>query len=255
MNHADDIHELAALLPFYANGRLDAGQRARIDAALATMPELRAELAEVQALQAQIQAAGERSHGADPASPAERLRKLQARIAAETSDSQPPAPRLDASTTATPTTPTSMASASTPQPTQTVSGAPAAQSRSGSRRPRFRPALGTALAAGLAVVCIVQGAMLYRLQSDGEGNGYASLSGPTDRAATGGARFTLRFRADTPWSDIQALCDQLDLRIVGGPQDGMIDVAPSGELDASQVEAVEAALKRSPSVAFVGRQG
>ena len=250
MNHADDIHELAALLPFYANGRLDAGQRARIDAALATMPELRAELVEIQALQAQIQAAGERSHGADPASPAERLRKLQARIAAETSDLKPPAPRLDASTT-----PALMASASTAQPTQTASGVPAAQSRSGSRRPRFRPALGTALAAGLAVVCIVQGAMLYRLQSDGEGNGYASLSGPTDGAATGGARFTLRFRADTPWSDIQALCDRLDLRILGGPQDGMIDVAPSGELDASQVEAVEAALKRSPSVAFVGRQG
>lgn len=250
MNHADDIHELATLLPFYANGRLDAGQRARIDAALATMPELRAELAEVQALQAQIQAAGERSHGADPASPAERLRKLQARIAAETSDSEPPAPRLDASTT-----PSSMASPSTAQPTQTASGAPTAQSRSGSRRPRFRPALGTALAAGLAVVCIVQGAMLYRLQSDDEGNGYASLSGPTDGVATGSARFTLRFRADTPWSDIRALCDRLDLRIIGGPQDGMIDVAPAGELDASQVKAVEAALKRSPSVAFVGRQG
>lgn len=245
MNHTDDIHELARLLPFYANGRLDAGQRARIDAALATMPELRAELAEVQALQALIQAAGERSPEVEPASPAERLRKLQARIAAETSDSEPPAPRLDAS----------MTSASTAQPTQTASGAPTAQSRSGSRRPRFRPALGTALAAGLAVVCIVQGAMLYRLQSDGEGVGYASLSGPTDGAATGGARFTLRFRADTPWSDIQALCDRLDLRIIGGPQDGMIDMAPAGELDASQVEAVEAALKRSPSVAFVGRQG
>lgn len=245
MNHTDDIHELAALLPFYANGRLDAEQRARIDAALATMPELRAELAEVQALQAQIQITGERSPGVDPASPAERLRKLQARIAAETSDSKPPAPRPDAS----------MTSASTAQPNRTASGTPTAQSRSGSRRSRSRPVLGTALAAGLAVICIVQGGMLYRLQSDGEGNGYASLSGPTDGAATGGARFTLRFRADTPWSDIQALCERLDLRIVDGPEDGMIDVAPVGELDASQVEAVEAALKRWPSVAFVGRQG
>lgn len=97
--------------------------------------------------------------------------------------------------------------------------------------------------------------MLYRLQSDGGGDGSASLSGPTDRTATGGARFTLRFRADTPWSDIQSLCDHLDLRIVGGPEDGMIDVAPTGELDASQVEAVDAALKRWPSVAFVRRQG
>jgi hypothetical protein len=249
MNHADDMHELAGLLPFYANGRLDAEQRARIDAALATMPELRAELAEVRALQAQIQASGERSHGVEPTSPAERLRKLQARIAAETSDSKPPAPQLNASTT-----PASITSASTPQPAQTASGAPTAQSP-GSHRPRFRPSLSLALAAGLAVVCIVQSAMLYRSQSDGEGNGYASLSGPTDRTSTGGARFTLRFRADTPWSDIQALCDRLNLRIVAGPADGMIDVAPADELDAAQVETVEAALKRSPSVAFVGRQG
>lgn len=255
MNHADDIHELAALLPFYANGRLDAGQRARIDAALATMPELRAELAEVQALQTQIQAAGERSPGAEPISPPERLRRLQARIAAETSDSKHPVARLDASTTSASTTPTSITSASMAQSIQTASGTPGAPSRSGSRRRRFRPALGTALAAGLAVVCILQGAMLYRLQSDGDGNGYASLSGPTDPAAAGSARFTLRFRADTPWSDIQALCDRLDLRIVGGPEDGMIDVAPAGELDAAQVDAVEAALERSPAVAFVGRQG
>lgn len=250
MNHADDIHELAGLLPFYVSGRLDAEQRAQVDAALATMPELRAELAEVQALQARIKTSGERSLGVEPASPAERLRKLQARIAAETPDSEPAAPRLNA-----PTTPASMTSASTAQPTRTGSGAPAVQAPFGSRRPRFRPPLSTALAAGLAVVCIGQSAMLYRLQSDGEGDGYASLSGPTDRAATSGPRFTLRFRADTPWSDIQALCDHLDLRIVDGPEDGMIDVAPTGELDAAQVEAVEAALKRSPSVAFVGRQG
>ncbi len=250
MNHTNDIHELAGLLPFYANDRLDAEQRARIDAALATMPELRAELAEVLALRAQIQACGERSHGVEPASAAERLRKLQARIAAETSDSNPPAPRPDASTTLV-----SMTSASTAQPARTASGASTAQSHFGSRRPRFRRSLSMALAAGLAVVCIVQSVMLYRLQSDGEGNGYASLSGPTDRAVTGGTRFTLRFRADTPWSEIEALCNRLNLRIVDGPEDGMIDVAPAGELDAAQVEAVEAALKRSPSVAFVGRQG
>lgn len=249
MNHPDDMHELAALLPFYANGRLDAEQRARIDAALATMPELRAELAEVRALQAQVQAAGERAHGVAPASTAERLRKLQARIAAESSDSTPSAPPLSAATP-----PASITSASTPQPAQTANAAPTAQSRSGSPRLRFRPSLSLALAAGLAVVCIVQGAMLYRLQSDGEGNGYASLSGPTDPTATGATRFTLRFRADTPWSDIQALCDRLNLRIVAGPADGMIDVAPVGELDAAQVETLEAALKRSPSVAFVGRQ-
>ena len=246
MNHADDFNELAGLLPFYANGRLAPGQRARIDAALETMPELRAELAEVQALQARIKTSGDRSLGVDaPVSSAERLHRLQARIAAETSDSKPPASRLDASA----------ATAPTAQPTRTASGARTAQAPFDSRRPRSRPALRMALAAGLAIVCVVQGAMLYRLQSDGEGVEYASLSGPTDPAAMGDARFTLRFRADTTWSEIQALCDQLNLRIVDGPEDGMIDVAPTDAPDAVQVEAVEAALKRSPSVVFVGRQG
>lgn len=245
MNHADDFNELAGLLPFYANGRLDAEQCARIDAALETMPALRAELAEVQALQARIKTSGDRSLGVEPASQAERLRRLQERIAAETSDSKPQASRLDASTASIPTT----------QPTQIASGARTAQAPFDSRRPRSRPALRMALAAGLAIVCMVQAAMLYRLQSDGEGGEYASLSGPTDRAAIGDARFTLRFRADTSWSEIQALCDRLNLRIVDGPEDGMIDVAPTDALDAAQVEAVETALERSPSVVFVGRQG
>ncbi|KRD76033.1 hypothetical protein [Lysobacter sp. Root983] len=249
MNHTDDIHELAGLLPFYANGRLDAEQRARIDAALATMPELRAELAEVREFQAQIQASGQRSLGAEPASPADRLRKLQARIAAETADSNRPVPLFDASTASAP------AAQETAQPARIEVGAPAAQTSFGSRRPRYRPWLSKALAAGLALVCMVQAVMLYRLRSDGENAEYASLSGPTDRAAAAGVRFSLRLRADAPWSDVQALCEQLNLRIVDGPEDGMIDVAPTDGLDAAQIEAIEAALKRSPSVAFVGRQG
>jgi hypothetical protein len=250
MNHADDFDELAGLLPFYANGRLDAGQRARIDAALATMPALRAELAEVQALQARIKASGERLPGVESAPPAERLRTLQARIAAETSGAKPSASRPEASTaSASPT------SAPAAHPIQAASREPAAQARSAARRPRFRPSLGMALAAGLAIVCIGQAAMLYRLRSVGGSDEYASLSGPTDRPAAGGVRFTLRFRADTPWSDIQTLCEQLHLRIVDGPDDGRIDAAPADTLDAAQAEAVESALKRSPAVMFVGRQG
>lgn len=245
MNHTDDIQELAGLLPFYVNGRLDAQQRARIDAALATMPELRAELAEVQAFQAQILASGKRSLGADPETPAERLRKLQARIAADTEHSKPRTPEFDASAVSAPTT----------RPTPVEVGAPVAQAPFGSRRPRSRLPWSRALAAGLAVVCMVQAAMLYRLQSDGEGAEYASLSGPTDRTAAAGVRYSLRLRADTPWSDVQALCEQLNLRIVGGPEDGVIDVAPTDEPDAARSEAIEAALKRSPSVVFAGRQG
>lgn len=240
MNHADDFDELAALLPFYANGTLDAAQRARVDAALATMPELRAELAEVQALQAQIKTSGARMLEAESLSPAERLRALQARIAAETTGSA---------------SETSDSQASTAQPTVMAMPA-AARTRIGSRRSRFRPSFGMALAAGLAAICIVQGVMLHRLQSDADRDDtYASLSGQTDHAPASGPRFTLRFQTDTRWSEVQALCEGLNLRIVSGPEEGMIDVAPTGGLNPSQIEALEAALKQSSSVAFVGREG
>lgn len=240
MNPADDFDELAALLPFYANGRLDAERRARVDAALATMPDLRAELVEVQALQAHIKTSGARMFETESSSPADRLRALQARIAAETAPSASETP------------------ASQPSPAQPILTAtpPAARTRIGSRRSRFRPSLGLALAAGLAAICIFQGVMLHRLQSDTDRDDtYASLSGQTDHASTSGPRFTLRFQTDTRWSEVQALCEGLNLRIVSGPEEGMIDVAPTDGLNPSQIEALEAALKRSSSVAFVGRQG
>ena len=245
MNHADDFDELAALLPFYANGRLDPAQRARIEAALATMPTLRAELAEVQALHTQIKTSSARiaepQDGPETRSQAERLRNLQARIAAETQASAPATP---------------VAQTRSAPPTTTAPPA-ALQARIGSRRSRFRPSFGMALAAGLAAISIVQGVMLHRLQSDAarSDDTYASLSGPTEHATPAGPRFSLRFRAETNWSDIQTLCERLNLRIVSGPEEGMIDVAPTDGLNPSQIEALEAALKRSSSVAFVGRQG
>lgn len=245
MNHIDDFDELAALLPFYANGRLGAAQRARIDAALAAMPALRAELTEVQALHARIKTSGARiaepQIESETPSQTERLRNLQARIAAETQASAPatPAPQ-------------------TRPPSATMTAPPAAaHARIGSRRSRFRPSFGMALAAGLAAICIVQGVMLHRLQSDVAGGGetYASLSGATDHAPPAGPRFSVRFRAETDWSDIQTLCERLNLRIVNGPEEGMIDLAPTSGLNAAQLDALEASLKQSSSVAFVGRQG
>ena len=98
--------------------------------------------------------------------------------------------------------------------------------------------------------------MLHRLQSDADRDDtYATLSGQTDHAPASGPRFTLRFQADTRWSEIQALCERLNLRIVSGPEEGMIDVTPTDKLNQAQMRALEAALKQSSSVAFVGRQG
>jgi anti-sigma factor RsiW len=259
MSQADDFDELAALLPFYVNGSLDAEQRARIDAALTTMPALRAELLEVQAIHARVKISGARMVGSDVLAPTERLRNLQARIAAAEAAEKPPAdgsadmptnPLSDTASRISAAKPASIQQASV----QLVPSAPA-HAHFGARQPRFRPSWSMALAAGLAAVSLIQGVMLYRLQSgDERGGEYTSLSGPTDVAGRSGPRFAVRFQADTRWSDVQALCERLNLRIVRGPEEGMIDLAPSAELDDKQIDAIEMALKQSPSVVFVGRQ-
>lgn len=246
MNQDDDPDALAALLPFYASGRLDAAQRARIDAALATQPALRAELAEVRALQAQIRRAGERLQE-DPsasasASSAARLDGLLSRIAAS-------------STVASPSAAAPVAAASEPAPP--AIDLDAERSRRAPPASSARPRLAMAIAAGLAIVCIAQGVMLHRRSADrGPRDGeYASLSGPSDDAAATGVRFTVRFGAQTSWSEVQGLCARLRLRIVGGPEEGRVDVAPIDRLTPAQGDALEAELKRSPAVVFVGRQG
>lgn len=239
MTQEDDLDALAALLPFYANGRLDPAQRARIDAALETQPALRAELAEVRSLQAQVRRSGERLQGSEPVSPSVRLDGLLARIAAEV-----PAPAAEAPPEAA-------------GPAQPAIDLLVVRPRIAPRPPNSPSRLTMAIAAGLAIVCIAQGVMLYRLdidpdRRDGE---YASLSGPSDDAAAMGIRFTVRFSAQASWSDVQGLCERLRLRIVRGPEEGRVDVAPVDRLSPAQGDALEAALKRSPSIVFVGRQG
>jgi anti-sigma factor RsiW len=49
-------HEIAELLPFYANGTLDAAERARVDAELAACPSCAAELRELQSLAGALKA-------------------------------------------------------------------------------------------------------------------------------------------------------------------------------------------------------
>jgi hypothetical protein len=49
-------HEIAELLPFYANGTLDAAERARVEAELATCASCASELRELQALSASLKA-------------------------------------------------------------------------------------------------------------------------------------------------------------------------------------------------------
>ncbi|HEV2642727.1 MAG TPA: zf-HC2 domain-containing protein, partial [Candidatus Elarobacter sp.] len=49
-------HDIAELLPFYANGTLDAAERARVEAELASCTDCASELRELQALATTLQA-------------------------------------------------------------------------------------------------------------------------------------------------------------------------------------------------------
>lgn len=70
-------HDVAELLPFYANGTLDAGERARVEAELATCPACADELRELEGLGVALQARAD----ATPPVPAAVLDRALARIA------------------------------------------------------------------------------------------------------------------------------------------------------------------------------
>jgi hypothetical protein len=71
-------HDIAELLPFYANGTLDAGDRARVEAELATCAACAAELHDLETLAASLKA---RAQGTPPF-PSHVLDDVMARIAA-----------------------------------------------------------------------------------------------------------------------------------------------------------------------------
>jgi anti-sigma factor RsiW len=280
---ADSFDALAALLPFYVNGQLSPEERARVEAGLAGMPELRAELAEVQALSALVKRSGAEWTGSaaaeglpevrsdaqseaasEPAlaSPPARLQRLMARIEEEASARATSAEASPQGASAQTQQADSMQQAlpSEPPPQvlpfpQTPKHIPATSDRAPQRQPfrqrLFQPPYSMALAAGLAAVALVQAGLLMRAQPP-EDETYASLSG-TGQPAPAAIIFSLRLKPETPWGEVIDLLNRRDLRIVAGPRDGMIDVAPNAALSVAQTEALEEALQASPLVVFVGR--
>ncbi len=228
MSEADSFDALAALLPFYVNGTLPPEQHAKVVAALAQMPELRTELAEVEAVTALVKGGGAEWVSVDATAPAARLEKLMSRIAED-------APRSAVAAVQ-----------------RTGAGSSDSNIRSLPFRQRlFRPPYSMALAAGLAAVAVVQGGLLLSRQAPSD-DGYSSLSGPEQSQRSAGL-FTLRLKSSAGWGDVLAFLDSQDLRIVAGPQDGMIDVAPKASLTPSQIDALERSLRSSPLIVFVGR--
>ncbi len=244
MSEADSFDALAALLPFYVNGSLPPEQHARVAAALAQMPELRAELVEVQAVAALVKGGGAELVGDDMAAPAARLEKLMTRLVEEPLAEEPLAEK-QSQTAITPLQRATVSSLDSPSsPSRNVRPLPF-------RERLFRPPYSMALAAGLAAVAVVQGGLLISRQAQTD-DSYASLSGP-EHSQRSASLFTLRLQSSARWGDVLAFLDSQDLRIVAGPQDGMIDVAPNAALSPTQIDALERALRASPLVVFVGR--
>lgn len=217
----DDRSGVAHLLPFYVNGALPPADRARVEAALASDPDLRAELEAVSEIAALVREGGGEFTGAAEDTSADRLNSLLRRIEAK-----------DA------TSPSGQATA------RRARRAGAAGGRDPTKAPQtlWR----RAFAAAAAVVVVQAGFIAFQMIPRG---GYESLSGPPAPAPVKTQRLLLRLSPDARWGEVQAFLSSHDLTIVGGPRGGVIEVALGAD---AALEAEIRALRASPLVDFVG---
>ena len=215
----DDRSGAAHLIPFYVNGTLPHADRARVEAALASDPELRAELEAVSEIADLV-----REGGADFTGPAGdalsgRLDSLLSRVEARGDAASPAAARR-------------------------VRGSGTAGDGGQARAPQTRWRRAFAAAAALAVV--QAGVIAYQMSPRG---GYESLSGPPAPQPAKTQRLLLRLSPDARWGEVQAFLAGHHLTIVGGPRGAVIEVALA---DGAALETQIEALRASPLVDFVG---
>lgn len=215
----DDRSGAAHLLPFYVNGTLPPADRARVEAALASDPDLRAELEAVSKIAALVREGGADFTGsADDASP-DRLNGLLSLIEAKDAASPP-------------------VQASARRVRRAAGGAGRAKTPQTLWRRAF--------AAAAAVAVVQAGVIGYQMSPRGD---YESLSGPPTPAPVKTPRLLLRLSPDARWGDVQAFLSSHHLTIVGGPRGAVIEVALGAD---ATLEAELEALRASPLVDFVG---
>lgn len=214
-----DDRSAAHLLPFYVNGTLPPADQARVEAALASDPDLRAELEAVSEIAALV-----REGGAAFTAPAEdalsgRLDRLLPRVEAQDAAASPAADRR-------------------------VRGSRTAGAAGQARAPQTLWRRAFAAAAALAVV--QAGVIAYQMSPRG---GYESLSGPPAPAPAKSPRLLLRLSPDARWEEVQAFLESHHLTIVGGPRGAVIEVVlAAGAVLDTEIEI----LRASPLVDFVG---
>lgn len=195
-----DFENLSLLLPFYVNGTLGADDTAKVDAALATSPELRDELTEIGRLAQGVKTGGRDVGQGDDV----RVERVAAKLAH---------------------VPASAAVA------VAVSGEKLGGILAFLHPRSWHPAV----ALSLAVAAVAQAGMIANL--NGENNERSSkiaslekrlgevefqlASGPGGGVAQK-ASIILQLSPDAPWSAIEALLANEGLEIVGGPSDGAL---------------------------------
>ncbi len=225
-----EFEEIALMLPFYANGTLDAAGKARVSEALAQNASLREELEDVKALSNLVEAGGNEWEAAREPADEARLTRLMERVAAE--------PKAAAETA--------------PAPKKTQRVVKMEPEKPGFFASLFQPAWKPAFAA-MALVAVAQGTMLY------DNLGPANNRDGTYQTASGqeasGYRLLISIAPGASWSDIQALLSEYELSIVDGPSDGFIEVATGVDLSKADQRELEAKLKASPAIADVLKTG
>jgi hypothetical protein len=213
-----DEESIAALLPFYANGTLNAADCARVDAALAGSTALQEELAAIGTLAHLAKAGGREMTQGDDRSDA-RLHMVLGRV-----EDKPP--HAEPQTAA-------------PQPPPRATGGLLSFLNPKHWHPSVSLALAAAFVAqGVAIANLGGGrqesqsqiASLQKRVGDLEFELASGPGGGPDGQNVG--TIIIVVKADAPWSDVEDLLGKEGLSIVGGPSDGAITVS-SGALGAA----------------------
>jgi hypothetical protein len=195
-----DFENLSLLLPFYVNGTLGADDTAKVDAALATSPELRDELAEIGRLAQGVKTGGRDLGQGDDA----RVQRVAAKLA------QAPA-------------------------SPAVAVAESRQKLGGMLAFLNPRSWHPVVALSLAIAAVAQAGVIANL--NGENNERSSkiaslekrlgevefqlASGPGGEAAQKGS-IVVQLAPGTSWSALETLLETEELQIVGGPSDGAL---------------------------------
>ncbi len=226
MTGPHSLQDIVELLPFYAIGGLEEGDRLRVEQALVGNSDLRDALARVRR-ERDLLAIGAASL-APPDRPAadDRLARLLGRIDAEA----PVAPVAEPV-----------------RSTKRRSGITDFFSRLGS--PRLHR--GFAIAA-MALIAIQTGIIGYMARPPAEQK-YQTLSGPDEDVAEVAPQILLRPAQATRWDDLANLFEREQLRVVAAPSAGMLGLRLKEGVPPARLDATIDHLRQSHLVSFAGK--